>query len=166
MRGPKPKPLSLILLDGNRRKLTRRELEQRRGPEPPRGIPNTPNHLSEGAKIAWPKLAAKLDEIGVLTVVDGWALEQLAENYTEILEWRKEIKDHGRMATKKMQNGEEREYVNPACIALADSEKRFRAMLGEFGLTPSARTRIHVTPPKYKPVNPADKYFRRGMTHE
>src|SRR5262245_1991090 len=133
MKGRKPKPTSIHILNGNpgKRRIKEPEIES------PRGIPPPPDHLSREAKAAWPYLAARLDEMGVMTYADAWALEQLAENYAEILAWRKEIKQHGRMTSKIMQNGEERDCINPACLALSDSEKRFRAMMAEFGLTPS-----------------------------
>lgn len=104
-------------------------------------------------------MAVKLDEMGVLTYADAWAIEQLAENYAEILEWRKIIDDDGRIVTITMTSGEERDVVNPACIALADAEKRFRAMLCEFGLTPSARSRVNAKPQEKPNRDPAAKYF-------
>src|SRR5262245_41709762 len=136
MKGRKPKPKAIHLLQGNRSHLTKKELSERGEPEPPRGIPDAPNHLSKEAKRAWPQLAAKLDEMGVMTFADAWALEQLAENYAEILAWRDEIDQNGRMTTITSKNGDDRPGINPACLALSDAEKRFRAMMAEFGLTP------------------------------
>jgi P27 family predicted phage terminase small subunit len=162
MKGRKPKPKAIHLLQGNRSHLTKKELSDRGEPEPPRGIPQAPEQLSKEAKIAWPLLAARLDEMGVLTYADAWALEQLAENYAEILSWRKEIKKNGRMMNYTNKFGEESERINPACLALSDTEKRFRAMMAEFGLTPSSRMRLHAIPKEKKESNPAAKYFARG----
>src|SRR5262245_8399262 len=126
MKGRKPKPKAIHLLYGNRSHLTKKELSERGEPEPARGIPAPPDHLSAAAKKIWPALAAKLDEMGVLTYADAWALEQLAEEYSEILAWRAEIKKNGRMVTYTNKFGEESERINPACLALSDTEKRFR----------------------------------------
>src|SRR5262245_28989113 len=131
MKGRKPKPKAIHLLRGNPSHLTKKEFSERGEPEPPRGIPEPPEHLSTPAKRAWPQLAAKLDEKGGMTYADAWALEQLAENYAEILAWRKEIKKNGRMVTLTNKFGEETDRINPACLALSDSEKRFRAMMAE-----------------------------------
>src|SRR5262245_20007818 len=139
MKGRKPKPKAIHLLQGNRSHLTKKELLERDEPEPPRGIPDPPTHLGSIAKKAWPEFAAKLDEMGVLTYADAWALEQLAEEYAEILQLRKEIKKNGCLSTRTNKFGEKYKYINPACLALSDAEKRFRAMMAEFGLTPSAR---------------------------
>src|SRR5262245_14363422 len=163
MKGRKPKPKAIILLEGNRRHLTKKELSERGEPQPARGIPDPPEHLSAAAKKAWPALAAKLDEMGILTYADAWALEQLAEEYSEILAWRAEIKKMGRITSKTMQTGEERDCINPACLALSDAEKRFRQMMAEFGLTPSARMRLHAKPKEKENANPAAKYFGRKV---
>lgn len=155
MKGRKPKPTHLHLVNGNPGKRPR----NRREPTPARGVPNPPEHISARAKTAWGAMAVKLDEMGVLTYADAFALEQLAENYAEILAWRKIIDDTGRMVTITMTTGKEREVVNPACIALSDSEKRFRAMMCEFGLTPSSRSRVNVKPQEKETQDPAAKYF-------
>lgn len=155
MKGRKPKPTHLHLINGNPGKRTRNRTE----PQPPRGIPNPPEHISDRAKLAWGAMAVKLDEMGVLTYADAWALEQLAENYAEILEWRKIIENTGRMTIITTTKGDERDVVNPACIALSDTEKRFRAMMAEFGLTPSSRSRVNAKPPEKAKADPAAKYF-------
>src|SRR5262249_29181486 len=110
MKGRKPKPKAIHLLQGNRSHLTKKELLQRSAPEPPCGIPDPPAHIDPIAKKIWPELASKLDEMGVLTYADAWALEQLAEEYAEILQWRKEIKKNGRMTKRTNKFGEEHEY--------------------------------------------------------
>jgi len=156
MKGRKPKPTHLHLVNGN----PGRRPRNRREPNPPKGIPNCPEHVSDRAKLAWGAFAVKLDEMGVLTYADVWALEQLVENYAEILEWRKIIAAEGRMVDQTMSDGETtRHVVNPACIALSDTEKRFRAMMAEFGLTPSARSRVNAKPPEQETADPGAKYF-------
>lgn len=156
MKGRKPKPSHLHLVNGNPGKRPRK----RREPTPDLGIPNPPEHLSPAARIAWGAMAVKLNEMGVLAYADAWALEQLAENYAEILAWRELIEEKGRMVTVTMSNDELRDVVNPACIALSDTEKRFRAMMCEFGLTPSSRTRVDAKTESQEKVDPAARYFK------
>lgn len=122
------------------------------------GVPAAPAHLSEAAKAAWKSLAQRLDEMGVLSLADGWALEQLAENYCEILECRALLKDGGRVITRKDVKGNDQLSTHPAVIQLSDAEKRFRAMMVEFGLTPSSRSRVKTHGTKEE-KDPAAKYF-------
>jgi P27 family predicted phage terminase small subunit len=144
MKGRKPKPSALRLLEGNPGKRPINENE----PHPEPGIPPAPEHLSARAKSAWDAISVKLDKVGILTEMDDWALEQLCENYAEIVELREEIKHNGRFQTVTNKLGESRTVNSPAWSQLADAEKRFRGMLEQFGLTPSARTRVKATPRK------------------
>ena len=155
MKGRKPKPSHMHLVNGNPGKRKRNRTE----PTPDLGIPHPPEHLSPAARVAWGAISIKLDEMGVLTYADAWALEQLAENYAEILAWRKIIEEAGRIITVTMSNDEQRDVVNPACIALSDTEKRFRAMMCEFGLTPSSRSRVNAKTKDKEKVDPAARYF-------
>lgn len=142
MKGRRPIPTSLHVLHGlpGKRPLNADE------PQPERGIPDPPAHLSEGARAAWPILAQKLDDMAVLTLADSFALEQLSENHAEILEWRKLVKDAGHTYEVTNDEGETRILINPACRMLSDAEKRFRSMLVEFGLTPSSRSKVNAKP--------------------
>ena len=156
MRGRKPKPSALRVLEGNPGK---RPINNEPSPEP--GIPPAPAHLSEQAKKAWAGVSVKLDKIGVLTEVDDWALEMLCENYAEILDLRAEIKKDGRFQTVTNKNGDTRTVNHPAATQLADAERRFKAMLEQFGLTPSARVRVKANP---KSSSPFDRYRARKLS--
>lgn len=155
MAGRRPKPTALKLVTGNpgRRRLPKNE------PKPKRVIPSAPEHLSQRAVLAWGAMATKLDRLGVLTEVDGWALEQLCENYAEILELRADIAKNGRFQTVDTQSGDEMERVRPAQKQLADAERRFRVMMAEFGLTPSSRTRVRGENGDSNETDPAAAYF-------
>jgi P27 family predicted phage terminase small subunit len=156
LKGRKPKPTHLHVVNGNPGKHSRNKAE----PQPPKGIPSPPEHISAAARVAWGAMSVKLDEMGVLAYADVWALEQLSENYAEILAWRRIIDDEGRMVDQIMSDGETvRRVVNPVCIALSDAEKRFKAMMCEFGLTPSSRSRVNSAPKEKGRVDPAAKYF-------
>lgn len=154
MKGRKPKPTALKLVTGNpgRRKPNRKEAKPRRV------IPSPPDHLSKGALAAWGSLATRLDRLGLLTEIDAFALEQLCENYSEILELRKDVADNGRFQTVTTQSGDAMERVRPCATLLADAERRFRAMMAEFGLTPSSRSRVTATPDDGHKADPAAAY--------
>jgi P27 family predicted phage terminase small subunit len=144
VKGRKPKPTHLHLVNGNPGKRRR----NRREPRPARVIPSPPDHMSKKALVAWGALSVKLDRMGVLTEADAWALEQLAENYEEIVKLRKTLTREGRFQTRITKQGEKIKFSHPGVIQLSDAEKRFRAMLVEFGLTPSARARVNAAPLK------------------
>jgi P27 family predicted phage terminase small subunit len=154
MRGRKPSPTALQLVKG-------RKPRRKREAKPRRVIPSPPEHLSQRALAAWGSLATRLDRLGLLTELDAFALEQLCENYGEILECRDDVRKFGRYAVVKATNGELVEKSRPSVAHLSDAERRFRAMMAEFGLTPSSRTRIE-TKPAYdgdSDVDPAAAYF-------
>lgn len=154
MRGGRPKPTALKLVTGNRgkRRLPKHE------PKPKRIIPAAPVHLSDRAKVAWGSLSARLDQFGVLTAWDAEALEQLCENYAEILELREDIRENGRFQEVRTKSGDVMERCRPAATLLADAERRFRGMMVEFGLTPSARARVHGNQSDDN-SDPAEAYF-------
>lgn len=155
MRGRKPKPTALTLVTGNPGKRARR----RREAKPKRVIPSPPDHLSDAARTAWGSLAARLDRLGLLTELDAFALEQLCENYAEILELRADIRKGGRFQVVITKSQDLMERARPAVLRLADAERRFRGMMAEFGLTPSSRSRIDANSIDDKDADPAAQYF-------
>ncbi len=147
MAGRKPAPTHLKVITGNpgNRPLNKNE------PKPDNGTPRMPSHLSPRAKRAWKKLCELLNQMGVLTLADGLALERLCDIYDEILELRKDIEKHGRTYESiKMLDDDKGLPVaeqllikpNPAVAMLSDADKRFKSYLVEFGLTPAARSKI------------------------
>jgi P27 family predicted phage terminase small subunit len=153
--GRKATPTALKLVTGNPGKRALNKKEPKLAP----GVPRMPSHLSPRAKAAWKKLAKLLKDMGVLTLADGMALERLCDVYAEILELRDEIKKNGRTYQSVKIIGENvdeetKEFTqveqmlmkaNPAVQMLADADRRFKGYLVEFGLTPSARSKVQVT---------------------
>lgn len=151
MAGRRPKPTHLKVVSGNpgKRKINKRE------PRPKRVIPACPAHLGDASKVAWGKLCVLLDRMGVLTEADVLALERLCDCYAEILECRELIARNGRtyssISTGKAGKTEEGDAepqmllkANPAVAMLADADRRFKAYLVEFGLTPAARSKVEI----------------------
>lgn len=71
MAGRKPKPTALKTLEGNpgKRKINKKE------PIPGKGIPTCPEWLLPEAKLEWERLAAVMDQMGLLTEVDRTAYQ-------------------------------------------------------------------------------------------
>jgi P27 family predicted phage terminase small subunit len=141
MAGRKPKPTALKLLGGNagKRKPPARE------PKPTKGVPPCPAHLSPRAKAAWKRVGPELERMGVLTVADGMALELLVAAYAEYRDARETVAREGATYESLTQNGM-MIRAHPSVAIASDAWRRVRAMLAEFGLTPSARTRVQGAP--------------------
>lgn len=154
MSGRKPKPTRLKLVTGNpgKRPLNKRE------PKPKRCIPSPPAHLSPAALVVWGSLSARLDRLGLMTDHDAEALEQLCENYVELVELRKDVAAKGRYQTVATKSGDVMERTRPAAAQLADAERRFASKMAEFGMTPSSRSRIEL-PDDDGNTDPAEAYF-------
>lgn len=150
----RPTPTALKLVAGNpgKRAINKRE------PKPTRRLPACPRHLTKSAKLAWTKLAALLDRMGVITEADGFALERLCSCYAEILECRELITEHGAAYTTTSTAGERTLRANPVVAMLGDADRRFRAYLLEFGLTPAARSKVHRLDGADEP-DPLDEFF-------
>lgn len=100
----------------------------------PEGHAEPPGWMRPAARKIWDEYAPKLDYLGVLTDIDAEAFAQwctLASMFR-------------------------RKPVDMPASKLA----RMDSLAQQFGLTPSSRTRIKVTPKKPN-ESPAEKYFRR-----
>lgn len=151
MRGRKPKPTRLKLLEGNpgKRPINGRE------PQPPASQPSCPAHLSPTAKAEWKRLAQTLNRIGVLTQIDRAALAAYCQAYGRWVEAEKKLKETPVLL--KTPAG----YVQQSPW-LTVSNKQMELMakyMAELGLTPSSRTRLAVQMPgRRKPWEPPDAW--------
>lgn len=143
MAGRRPKPTHLKVVSGNpgKRALNRSE------PKPRRELPSCPAHLSDEAKVAWGRMSVLLDRMGVLTEADAYALERGCAVYAEILAYQALVDEGGATYTTTSMSGDKVLKANPAVAMLADADRRFKAWLVEFGLTPAARSKVHVQDP-------------------
>ena len=151
MRGRKPKPARLKLIDGNPGK---RPIG--REPQPPASQPTCPAHLSPTAKAEWKRLAKMLNGIGVVTQADRAVLAAYCQAYGRWVEAEKKLKETPPLL--KMPSG----YVQQSPW-LTISNKQFELMMramAELGLTPSARTRLAVQIPTGRKPWESDEWDR------
>jgi P27 family predicted phage terminase small subunit len=144
MRGRKPTPTALHLLRGNpgKRKRNRRE------PTPPVEQLAPPAWLAPEAQHEWTRLAPLLTKLGVLTATDADALAAYCEAWTTWKQATQRIRQDG-MVLKKNVKGVEVLGISPYMKIAHHAMSQMRALLVEFGMTPSARARIHTAdPPK------------------
>src|SRR5436190_6730267 len=137
MRGRKPKPTSIRMLEGNpgKRALNDRE------PTPPQGVPDCPNYLDDEAKAEWFRTAKVLSDMGLLSLADRTALAAYCVVYSRWLKAEEQVKKFGSIV-KSPEKGfpMKSPYLSVADQAL-DAMHKFMV---EFGLTPSSRSRIRV----------------------
>lgn len=143
MRGRKSKPTHIHLVRGNPGKRARNANEAKSK----RGIPAPPPHLSERGRAAWDAFATKLDRAGLLTELDAIALERGCEVYAEVVELEIDIAANKRTQRVKTKSGGCMERQRPQVAMLQDADRRLRAWLAEFGMTPAARARVPANPP-------------------
>ena len=141
MKGRKPKPSNLRRLHGNPGRRPLRENE----PEPKRGIPDPPERLTGAALEHWRELVPELDEMGVLTTADGFALALLCEAWAECLEAGEILAREGLTYTRTTAAGSTSVAARPEVAMRSDAWKRMKSMMVEFGLTPSSRSRVSAT---------------------
>lgn len=137
--GRKPKAPMLKLLQGNpgKRPLNKQE------PQVPARMPQCPKHLHGEARAEWKRLAPQLYELGLLTELDVAALSALCVTWALWTEAEQKLASEGLTVTGR--GG----AVRPSpWIAIASRAQRDMQLLAaEFGMTPTSRQRIRVTPP-------------------
>ena len=155
MAGRRPKPTVLKLVEGNpgKRAINKKE------PKPKREIPSCPAHMSDAGKVAWGRLSVLLDRMGVLTEADSAALERLCDCYSDILICRESLIADGWTYKTLDAQGNTLIKGNPAATQLRAADAQFKSYLIEFGLTPSARTKVHAAPDEDKKADPLQEFF-------
>lgn len=157
-RGRKPKPTGLKVVAGTDRADRRNDQEPRFNPE----IPTPPPFLSDEAKVEWGRVCDVLFQAGVLAKTDRAALGaycqaygrwQQAEAALSLMAARDNV-TRGLMIKTTNGNAVQNPLVGTANKAMADMV-RFAA---EFGMTPSARSRIKAED-RGKENDQAARYF-------
>ena len=134
MAGRKPKPTALKKLEGNpgKRKLNTKE------PMPGKGMPDCPKWLLPEAKMEWERLCVKLSEMGVLTEIDMAAFAAYCQSYARWKEAQEHIDSEGSIFETDKGYQQQTPWVGIANT----NQKLMMQAASEFGLTPSARSRI------------------------
>lgn len=133
-RGRKPIPTAIKELEGNPGK---RELNQYE-PRPEKKAPKCPTWLETEAKKEWRRTAKLLEELGVLTEVDMAAFAGYCQAYARWREAEEFISKHGTIVKTPSGYWQQVPQVSIAQTYL----KIMNRFCEQFGLTPSARSRI------------------------
>jgi len=150
--GHNRKPTALKRLEGNpgKRKLNDRE------PIADLGRPEMPPGLSRVARKEWNQIVPRLEQMGVLTVVDGKALAAYCSTYAQWMQAERNIAKYGLVTA--IADPDDTGLVvlktNPAVKIKGDSLRLMRAFLNDFGLTPASRARLTTNDDKGKYAPP------------
>ena len=120
-------------------------LRARNEPQPLDGKLSCPDWLDDEAKQAWRQLLPMLDQMGVLSRIDRNALARYCQLWSR---WKKAelfIQKHGDTYPLKDERGNIRCLQQFPQVAIAHKlAGQLTRLEQEFGMTPSARTRINV----------------------
>ena len=133
-RGRKPKPTALKTLEGNpgKRPLNDRE------PKWDKRAPTCPQWLEPEAKTEWRRLCKPLEMMGILTEADRAVFATYCQSYARWKQAEEYISMNG--ATFETDKGYKQQVPQ---VSIAQSYmKNMQKAAAEFGLTPSARSRI------------------------
>lgn len=139
MPGPPPQPTRIKSLRGNPGKRALNAGE----PEPRRGVPSCPSHLDPAAKKEWRRVARLLEEVGLLTLVDRAALALYCAAWARWVDAEEKLAASGPV----LKSATGRYYPNPLVAISRQAARDIRAWAMEFGLTPSARSRMRAVLP-------------------
>jgi P27 family predicted phage terminase small subunit len=109
-------------------------------PQPSYGFPLMPKHLGPEEKRAWDQACELLNGMGVLTIADAFAVEELAVCKAELLVLRRDILANGRYYTSP-DSGLEK--TRPQVRMEQEKARHFISLLGKFGLTPESRSKVN-----------------------
>lgn len=97
--------------------------------------------LSTDARKYWPLLRKVLQKLPVSAESDILAIQRMAECYAELRQHAETLKREGWHYTSETKTGTIIR-AHPAAGLLSDADRRLRAYMTDFGLTPAARTKV------------------------
>ena len=149
-RGPPPKPTALKLLTGNPGKRAINHTE----PQPAKAVARrVPSSLPPAGKTLWKSLVPELARLNLLTMIDDATLHGACLNYARALMAGALIAKQGiTIVTDKGFT-----LAHPAVAIERNAWKAWLAFATQFGLTPSARSNLHIQP--QPPVDSTEEFL-------
>jgi len=135
--GRKLKPIALKLLEGveNEDRLNRNE------PNPGDPSLECPEYLTDSAKMMWNKYALVLKKLGVFKQTDEFAFTTLCQESGRYIDLQIIINEKDSYTTTNIRNGDK---AIPEMAMARECLRQVRALMVEFGMTPSSRSKISV----------------------
>tara|TARA_R110000851_G_scaffold103419_4_gene220426 strand:- start:99 stop:590 length:492 start_codon:yes stop_codon:yes gene_type:complete len=156
-RGPAPTPTNLLKLRGS----WRADINDSE-PKPEAIAPDKPDDLPAAASAVWDRLAVELELMSVLTRADGFALELLARTWGKWMEAERKIEEVGSVYPIKNPDGSIKYLQQTPWVAMSRNYgSELSRLLQQFGLTPSARSRITTAVKDEAPADPLEALLNR-----
>lgn len=149
MTGRKATPSAIKMARGNPGKRPLNESE----PTPSSARPEPPVWLPENAIEHFNVLADRLSELRILSRSHTEAMALAALRMAEIAELSADVSKNGRTYATTTQTGAIMHRTRPEVSQLSEAQRHLQSLLSEFGLTPSASTKVK-TAPKTARTNP------------
>lgn len=149
-RGPAPKPTNLRILDGTARQHPERV--NAREPDPAPADTSPPKWLKgKEERRVYTLVASRLAAMHLLTEADEMAVAQLAIYWVK---WKALAEE---ASTEVWTTDTGYTSTDPRINSMVKLGEKVTALLKEFGMTPSARTRISV--PEQAPADPMEGFL-------
>jgi P27 family predicted phage terminase small subunit len=139
MKGRKPRPTKLKILEGEKNKNRINRLE----PKPVTLKATCPRYLNDVAKAAWNRLYPELHSMGLMAKIDRDALAAYCQAYARYVKYERIVAEKGELYKTAAGNV----IISPALAVANRALEQMRQFMAEFGLTPSSRARIIMEPP-------------------
>lgn len=134
------KPTALKELQGTAR--ADRMLENEMMPAKLEGVPSPPEYLTDEAKQEWYSVCTELLSLNMLHRVDLALLSAYCQEMANYIEANGWLQREGFVITLERDNGSFYSMPNPWVAIKNGALKNAMSIAGQFGFTPSARTKI------------------------
>lgn len=159
----KAMPIALHLIDGNKNRLTKAEIEARKTAEerlqPKADKVKPPSWLSKEAKKVFKQIAKELEHTKLITNVDIHALALWCDAYVNYINCTKIIEQEGLMVEYTNKAAETNKVAHPLMTKKKQLAEQMRALASEFGLTPAARAKLAIPKDPPKEPTPFEREF-------
>jgi len=159
----KAMPIALHLIDGNKNRLTKAEIEARKSAEerlrPKDDKVKPPSWLSKEAKKVFKQIAKELEHTKLITNVDIHALALWCDAYVDYINCTRIIEEEGLMVEYTNKAAETNKVAHPLMTKKKQLAEQMRALASEFGLTPAARAKLAIPKDPPKEPTPFEREF-------
>jgi P27 family predicted phage terminase small subunit len=156
MRGAKPKPTALRLVQGGS-KVSHRPMNTNE-PCAPAALPKPPPYLSAAARRIWRTMGPRLRDAGLMSNLDGFAFASYCQTAAHLAELEAVLAREGRTITDQYGT-----RMRPEWGARIKCVQQLNVLGSEFGLSPSSRSRVTVDTDTLKQQDDEfERFLNRG----
>lgn len=107
-------------------------------------IPHPPTQIEGISKETYDFIASRLNDLGVISELDGFALQMISDAWEDYISARSVIRQNGPTYSTETSNGDIMFRPRPELAMMTNAWDRLKKMLSEFGLTAASRAKINV----------------------